>query len=986
MKNRYPFSNFGIFLFLSAFLCGLTLPQFSFAALTLIQKSEPAGVITQSTHYYDFNETVLTRSVPEKTGGYVFTHWTINGNRTDIQGPSVSLQVESTITENTMAIAHYSASNLDSDMDGIPDWFEIRTNGTLLTPNQSDDDNDSFLLDQEFWFGLNPKGSDYVEEGGISIRRSKKIFVNLGGARELNVRSDPPGLVSTQSSFPEVNSTFVSPSLNGKQGGFYFSHWEVNGVRQSDPIGKGLSKVTEVMNADKEVVARFIEQNLDEDNDQIPDWYEWHEFGTLENDQLSNPDEDSFPLIDEIRFGLSGNLRDTIVEGGISIRRSRLTSVNLGGGGFVKVQSDPPGMIASSNVLQEVNSTYESPNLNGKVGSYVFTHWEVNGLRKTNSLGMGISRVTKKINEDLSIIAKYEHENSDTDEDGIPDWYEIKHFGALESNQSSDFDQDGFTNQKEIAFGQNPLLHDTIVEGGIAMRRSRTIAYVKDLSDSSNSFDTDGDGLSDKQENELGSNATLVDTDGDGYSDKDEFVAGSNLLDSKSFPNQSPTTIYLSENEILEGEEKGSAIGFFAVSDPNPNSTHHLELTDQNETSGNRFFTIDENKTLKTNYIFDYEKNSTFEIKVRAIDEGNLSVEKSFTIRVSNRIEDIDKDGIEDAFDPDIDGDGFSNDRETAHGSNPNDAKSVPNSPPTQIILSDTNIPENLPIGSVVGNFIGFDPDPDSSLSYLLVDGNGSANNWQFDLDKNGTLSTNFTFDFESQSSVTLRVRLSDDFNESLEKAFRIQVVDVFEEKYDKLPLVKTQKAIETDNSGIRLEGEIIRTGDFKIREVGFVLHNAESNQSRRLVADFNQKNMKFGTMMNDFTFGKNNHFQAYAKTEYGTSYGSIKTFQLDYKDQKGLWWEALSAFTVDGWIMESWMGSLLPYENQWAFHQRLEWIYLHGDGKNGFWIWKENFGWLWSNPSSWPFMWSHQSSTWYYLLPQNSSYLLYDYSTETLR
>ena len=64
----------------------------------------------------------------------------------------MSLQVESTITENTMAIAHYSASNLDSDMDGIPDWFEIRTNGTLLTPNQSDDDNDTFLLDQEFWF------------------------------------------------------------------------------------------------------------------------------------------------------------------------------------------------------------------------------------------------------------------------------------------------------------------------------------------------------------------------------------------------------------------------------------------------------------------------------------------------------------------------------------------------------------------------------------------------------------------------------------------------------------------------------------------------------------------------------------------------------------------------------------------------------------------------------------------------------------------
>ena len=62
------------------------------------------------------------------------------------------------------------------------------------------------------------------------------------------------------------------------------------------------------------------------------------------------------------------------------------------------------------------------------------------------------------------------------------------------------------------------------------------VSYVKDLSDSSSSFDTDGDGLSDKEEAALGSNATLADTDGDGYSDNDEFLAGSNLLDAKSFP------------------------------------------------------------------------------------------------------------------------------------------------------------------------------------------------------------------------------------------------------------------------------------------------------------------------------------------------------------------------------------------------------------------------------------------------------------------
>ena len=39
----------------------------------------------------------------------------------------------------------------------------------------------------------------------------------------------------------------------------------------------------------------------------------------------------------------------------------------------------------------------------------------------------------------------------------------------------------------------------------------------------------------------------------------------------------------------------------------------------------------------------------------------NESFEKSFTIHLINQIEDLDADGIEDAFDEDIDGDGYSN-------------------------------------------------------------------------------------------------------------------------------------------------------------------------------------------------------------------------------------------------------------------------------------------------------------------------------------
>jgi hypothetical protein len=52
--------------------------------------------------------------------------------------------------------------------------------------------------------------------------------------------------------------------------------------------------------------------------------------------------------------------------------------------------------------------------------------------------------------------------------------------------------------------------------------------------------DTDGDGLSDAQEQQLGTNPNKLDTDGDGYSDNDEIAQGSDPLDASSTPEASP--------------------------------------------------------------------------------------------------------------------------------------------------------------------------------------------------------------------------------------------------------------------------------------------------------------------------------------------------------------------------------------------------------------------------------------------------------------
>lgn len=54
---------------------------------------------------------------------------------------------------------------------------------------------------------------------------------------------------------------------------------------------------------------------------------------------------------------------------------------------------------------------------------------------------------------------------SDTDEDTLPDWWEIRHFDTLDFGAGDDMDNDGICNQEEYANGNDPNLFDVSGEG-----------------------------------------------------------------------------------------------------------------------------------------------------------------------------------------------------------------------------------------------------------------------------------------------------------------------------------------------------------------------------------------------------------------------------------------------------------------------------------------------------------------------------------------
>ncbi len=99
---------------------------------------------------------------------------------------------------------------------------------------------------------------------------------------------------------------------------------------------------------------------------------------------------------------------------------------------------------------------------------------------------------------------------------------------------------------------------------------------------------------------------------------------------------------------------------------------------------------------------------------------------------------------------------------------------------PTEIVLSNSVVSENLPVETTVGTFASTDVNADDTFTYSLVNGTGDADNASFSIVGN-QLKTAAAFDFETKSSYSIRVRTTDSAGLSFERSFTISVTDLDE-------------------------------------------------------------------------------------------------------------------------------------------------------------------------------------------------------------
>jgi hypothetical protein len=185
--------------------------------------------------------------------------------------------------------------------------------------------------------------------------------------------------------------------------------------------------------------------------------------------------------------------------------------------------------------------------------------------------------------------------------------------------------------------------------------------------------DNDGDGTEDHYD---------PDDDNDGFSDAEELAYGSDPTDENSVVNQAPSDLKIKRGgEFFENEPAGTWAVKFIGFDPDANDTLTYHLL--SPVTGKDFpFKLNIMGGLRTLRPFDYESDDhNYTLRVRVSDERNESIEATFTIYLLNVVEDIDKDGVEDAFDKDIDGDGFTNLQELNNGTDPTNPHSTINLP-----------------------------------------------------------------------------------------------------------------------------------------------------------------------------------------------------------------------------------------------------------------------------------------------------------------
>lgn len=192
--------------------------------------------------------------------------------------------------------------------------------------------------------------------------------------------------------------------------------------------------------------------------------------------------------------------------------------------------------------------------------------------------------------------------------------------------------------------------------------------------------------------------------------------------------NEPPTNTGLVGDTVQEGSPAGAYIGTLVTYDEDGGPITYV-LTDD---AGGRFAISGSSLVVGNPSLIDFETATSHSITVRAIDNGGLYHDATFTIHVTNR-----------------------------------------NEAPTDIVLDNASVSLPASAGALVGNLSASDPDAGATFNYILVNNAGG----KFQISGNQLRITNtelFLYDLHPTYDVTVMVQ--DQGGMSYQETFTISV------------------------------------------------------------------------------------------------------------------------------------------------------------------------------------------------------------------